>query len=142
MLIIIDRFQVITSVGVDGETVIQSEEKRRRSKLIRNRWWKMVTLAKNPSLVLKVLEENLKNERNNVEQVSLKNNFCVYTLHKYCMQVCVHLAYVIYICMYYFFNLFSVFMCVSMCAFMYMCVLRYMHIYIYIYIDVCMSVCA
>src|SRR6218665_1455961 len=72
MVIIIDRFQVITSVGVDDETVIQSEEKRRRSKLIRNRWWKMVTLANNPSLVLKVLEQNLKNERNNVEQVSLK----------------------------------------------------------------------
>lgn len=50
--------------GVNGESAIHLEEKRRRSTLIRNRWWKTVTLANNPFL-LELLKQRLKNERNN-----------------------------------------------------------------------------
>ena len=58
-----DLFLLVTSVGVNGRSVVESEDKLRRSRLIRNRWWKTVTLANNPSLVEEILEQRLKDER-------------------------------------------------------------------------------
>lgn len=53
---------------INDPDFIALRKKNLQSKRIRNRWWKIVTLANNPSLALKALEQRLIRERHQVTQ--------------------------------------------------------------------------
>jgi len=61
---------MMSFLGKGEEDAAQEAGKRLRSKMIRNRWLKTLTLVNNPSLAIKVLEQRLKDERKNAEQTT------------------------------------------------------------------------